>query len=139
MTTNQMPAAPAASSQSAKFPFTYVLRWLLAVTLVAVGLWRLSILIGSWAYWSDRTIIASAYNPYPWLVVELCVLLAGVLLAIRSRWVFIPVIVHIILFARQLMVGLGAAKIPIEAFEVWVSQIVVLSFCIFLLHNGRLR
>lgn len=71
--------------RSAKFPFGLILRWLLSRALIIIGVLHLIRLGNSWSYWSEMVIIDSAYSPYPWLIVELCVLVTGLLLLIRSK------------------------------------------------------
>jgi hypothetical protein len=126
-----------------RLPVALLFRWLLSAALILLGTWHLFLLLRSWSYWSERVVIDAAYSPYPWLLVEFCVLFAGVLLAIRSRWVFIPVLLHIALFARQMHVGGGfsfsGASIPFEIFQVWFIEAVVLGECIRLWSKRGLR
>ena len=122
-----------------KFPVVLVLRWLLSAALVALGLWRTSLLAMNWAFFAERVVIDPAYNPVPWLVVELCVVAVGLLLAIRSKWVFAPLLVHIGLFSRQLYVGRGNSGIPAGAYEVWAAEILVFGFCTWLWLRQRLK
>jgi hypothetical protein len=128
---------------SPRLPVALLFRWSLSGALILVGVWHLFLLLRSWSYWSERIVIDAAYSPYPWLIVELCVLLAGILLAIRSRWVFVPVLIHIALFARQMHVGGGfsfsGASIPFEIFQVWFIEAVVLGECIRLWSKRGLR
>ena len=129
----------AIQSRKPTFPFSLVFRWLVSAVLVLLGLWRTFMLVRLWSYWTDRTIIDATYSPYPWLVVELSVLAAGVLLAVRSKWVFIPVILHIVIFARQLIVGLGSASLFVDIYAIWCAELITLAFCAWLWVKGRLR
>jgi hypothetical protein len=133
----QSPNVPRKSSGD--FPFAMILRWVISGGLVVIGLWRLFLLINSWSYWSDRAIIDMAYSPYPWLLVEMCVAAAGVLLYIRSKWVFAAVLGHVLLFNGQLCMGLNGAPLPLIAYEIWACEALVLWFCASLLLAHRLR
>lgn len=121
------------------FPVMLVTRWAMVAVLIAIGVQRLWLLLGNWSYWTERVVIDPAYSPYPWLVVELSVLAVAALLWLRSKWVFLPIALHIGLFARQLYVGLAGQPIPWGAFEVWAGEMLVLGFCIWLLILRRLR
>jgi hypothetical protein len=126
--------------RSAKFPFGLILRWLLSGALIIIGVLHLIRLGSSWSYWSEMVIIDSAYSPYPWLIVELCVLVTGLLLLIRSKWVFISITLHIAIFARQLLVSLKSpSEISPEMMEIWFAELVTLAFCYWLLTKGRLK
>ncbi|MFG6488733.1 hypothetical protein ACG04R_18755 [Roseateles sp. BYS78W] len=131
-------AAPVAAVP-ARLPVTLLLRWLLAAVLVALGLWRSLGLISNWRYFTDSMVIDPAYNPWPWLALELFVVLTGALLAWRSRWVFVPWLLHVGLFARQIVVMSGGAGVPGTAYEVWAAELLVFGFCAWLWLRRGLR
>jgi hypothetical protein len=126
-------AAPGAViAASAKLPVVLIMRWLLSAALVGLGLLRLLNLAANWRFYTDGMIIDPAYNPWPWLVVELCVVATGALLAWRSRWVFVPLFLHIGLFARQIFITWGGVGVPGLAYEIWAMELLVFGFCAWL-------
>ena len=83
-------------------------------------------------------------QPVPWLAIELCIPVAAVLLALRSKWVFVPVVLHCILVARQLYLAklfeYGLFKSPpAEILLIWGGELGVLAFCLWLSLRRRLR
>jgi hypothetical protein len=131
---------PEVKAVNPHLPLGLLFRWFLSAILVLVGAWRLFSLFSSWSYWAERTIIDAAYSPWGWLRVELCIPISGVLLALRSRWVFVPVIIHIVLFLKQMYVGrLHWSAVPYEVIEIWFFEALVLSQCIWLWLKRGLR
>ena len=122
-----------------KFPFLLVSRWILSGVLVGIGAWRVFTLIMNWSYWNERIVIDAAYSPIPWLAVECCVVVVGLLLAIRSKWVFVPLLAHIALFARQLYVGLGDSPPPSMAYAIWAAELTVFAYCAWLWLERKLK
>jgi len=121
------------------FPMLLIIRWAMVAALVIIGFQHLFILVSSWSYWTERMVIDPTYSPYPWLFIELSVLAVAALLWLRSKWVFVPIALHIGLFARQLYAGLAGRSIPWQALEVWAAEEIVLGFCLWLLISRKLR
>ncbi len=121
-----------ATGASARLPVMLLMRWLLSAALLLLGLWRVAILAMNWRFFTDSMIIDPAYSPYPWLALELLVVSTGALLAWRSRWVFVPLLLHIGLFARQIVAGRGAARVPGDAYVIWALELLVFGFCAWL-------
>lgn len=115
----------------ARLPVALVARWLLAALLLVLGLRRLAALAANWRVYIDRMIIDPTYSPYPWLAVELCLLATGVLLAWRSRWVFVPLLLHAVLFARQVPAS-GPGRLPAEVHGIWAAELLVFGCCAWL-------
>lgn len=133
-------AAPSArTAASATLPVVLILRWLLSAALLGLGLLRLLSLAKNWHFYTDSMIIDPAYNPWPWLAVELCVVAVGALLAWRSRWVFVPLFLHIALFARQIYFTRGGAGVPGLAYGIWALELLVFGFCAWLWLRRGLR
>ncbi len=79
------------------------------------------------------------YSPYPWLAIELCVLAAGLLLFFRSKWVFLPVLLHAAVFSWRILSELKGVPLPPVVYVYWCCHTLLLAFCLFLLSRGRLR
>lgn len=126
-------AGPADSSAaSVRLPVVLLMRWLLAAMLIVLGLWRTLVLVSNWRFFTDSMIIDPLYNPWPFLVQELCVAATGGLLGRRSRWVFVPLLLHVALFARQTFADRSGAAITGLTYEVWAAQLLVFGFCAWL-------
>lgn len=121
--------APAMSTAP---PFALLLRWLLAVGLVVLGLWRSLGLVSNWRFLTDSMIIDPLYNPWPLLATELCVLAAGVLLGRRSQWVFLPLLLHVALFARLTLADQSGLAVSWVSYQVWAAELLVFGFSAWL-------
>ncbi len=135
--TNELSTAKPA--ELPQFPYLLVGRWLIAATLLFFGVRHLITLIQNWSFWTEQAVIDPAYSPYPWLALELCILAAGILLFLRSKWVFMPVILHILLFGKQMWPEIKGGDIPVAVYGFWTVELLVLCFCFFLWRKGRLQ
>lgn len=125
--------------QSAGFPFLLVTRWIVAVVVIAYGLKRFVVLVNGWSLLADRAIFSVASNPFIRLAAESCILLTGVLLLWRSKFVFVPLLGHIAIML-WFVFGFGLfPRIPESILIVWSAQLGLLGFCAWLLVNERLR
>jgi len=124
------PAHPAPKSTG--FPAVLILRWLLSAMLVALGLWRTLVLVSNWRFFTDSMIIDPLYNPWPFLAQELCVAATGALLGRRSQWLFLPLLLHVALFARQTFADRSGVAITGLTYEVWTAELLVFGFCAWL-------
>ncbi len=129
------PAQPAAVVAPARLPVLMLLRWLVSALLLGFGAWRAWALVANWRFYTDSMIILPVYNPWPRLALELCMLATGALLALRSHWVFVPLLLHVALFTWR-FVGL---PIPVEAVGIWALELQVFCFCAWLWLRRSLR
>jgi len=122
-----------------KFPFAMVFRWLLGAGLAVYGLLRFLNVLARWTELADRTIIDHSYSPYLWLGIEASLFATGALLLARSRWIFLPLLLHVTLSACRSF-GFGhAVVIANHDYLNWSGEIAVLGFSLWLLLNRRLR
>lgn len=127
------------SAAKATPPVALLLRWAIAIFLIGYSLVALVNLSRIWNDWIDKSIISKSYSPYPLLLLDLCVLSSGVLLALRYRVVLIPILAHCGLFLWLLFFREGIQTAPAFAYLVWSAQLGTLGFCSWLALNGRLR
>ena len=133
--------APAEASVPARLPFALLLiplRWLLSLALLGWGVWRLLYLKQIWQAAVNDAIINPAYSPWPWLGVELSVVAVAVLLALRSRWVFVPLLLHVVQITRQLYPYPGESFSGL-AYLFWSADLLVFGFCALLWLRRGLR
>lgn len=100
------------AAPSVKFPYPLLVRWILAAILVAVGFSSLINLALAWNYVANSSVFDPAFRPYRWLAIDSCVPVAGILLAMRSRWVYVPIFLHCGLFGRMIYGGMANTLHP---------------------------
>jgi len=104
-----------------------------------IGLLRFLNVLARWTELADRTIIDHSYSPYLWLGIEASLFATGALLLARSRWIFLPLLLHVTLSACRSF-GFGhAVVIANHDYLNWSGEIAVLGFSLWLLLNRRLR
>lgn len=130
---------PPAPRPSTGFPFAMVLRWIASTLVIAYGVMRLIDLAHGWSWLADRAVIDVASNPWIRLAAESCILLTGLLLLARSKFVFLPLLGHTGIFL-WFVFGFGPVhRLPAGAFVVWAVQSALLGFSLWLLIQQRLR
>jgi len=127
--------AAATAATAARLPVVLLLRWLVSALLLGFGAWRVWALVANWRFYADSAIIQPAYNPWPRLALELCMVAAGALLALRSRWVFVPLALHVVLFTWHF----AGLRLHVEAVPIWALELQVFCFCAWLWLRRALR
>jgi hypothetical protein len=131
--------APASNAKKVRFPFLLVLRWVVAAYCCIEGGIHLFNLSRNWEVMLDRSIISKAYSPYPWLFASISMVLIGVLLARRSRWVFIPILANIGIFNWGFFVLLGGNWLSPIVLINWVVQSLTLAIATLLWSKRMLK
>ncbi|NML44182.1 hypothetical protein HHL11_10505 [Ramlibacter sp. G-1-2-2] len=130
---------PPAPKPAPEFPFAMVVRWIASTLVIAYGILRLVNLANGWSWLADRAVIDTLSNPWIRLAAESCVLLTGLLLLLRSKFVFLPLAGHIALIL-WFVFGFGpVGRLPAAVFIVWAVQSALLGFSLWLLLKQRLR
>jgi len=83
------------------FIFVFALRWIVSVCLMVYSAERIRQLVLGWSFLADRTIIVPAYNPYFLLLLNISSLIVAMLLLLRSKWVFVPLVCYSATFLLQ--------------------------------------
>ena len=124
---------------STGFPFLLVSRWVLSTVLVIWGVMGMIGVISTWSVLADAAIVYPSSHPALRLAAESCALVAGVLMFLRSTFVFLPVLCHIA-YVLWLTFGFGPVRvIPAEVYVAWTVQSGLLGFCLLLAIKRRLR
>lgn len=130
---------PASTAQRAGFPFALLGRWIISLLIVAYGTVRLVELASAWEWLADRAIIDISSNPYIRLAADSCIVLTGLLLWRRSKFVFIPLLGHVAIFLWYVF-GFGpVTRLPASIYLMWATQSAVAGFCAWLFVKERLR
>jgi hypothetical protein len=130
--------AEGASTRSS-FPAALVLRWLIGVSLLLYGLYRLALVATYWQAAADRAVIDIAADPRAWLIVWLGVLCTGALMLFRSKWLFVPLLAHVVVYSRQVLMVVSWATAPAIVMFFWAAQLLVFGFAAWLFLEGRLK
>jgi hypothetical protein len=128
-----------AARESTGFPFLLVIRWVVGALVFGYGVLSIVNVINSWAWLADRAIIDVASSPYLRLAAQVCVLLTGALLFLRSKLVFFPLLAHVA-YVLWLTFGFGPA-LPVSGviYLAWAAQSGLLGLCLLLSIQRRLR
>ncbi|MBC3882874.1 hypothetical protein H8K35_15880 [Undibacterium sp. LX40W] len=129
----------ATNTKKVSFPFLFVLRWILAAYCCIDGSIHMFNLARNWEMMVDRSIISVGYSPYPWLFAAISMVLMGVLLARRSRWVFIPTLAHIAIFNWGFFVLLGGSWLSPTILINWLVQSLTLTMATLMWSKRMLK
>lgn len=121
-----------------RFPYALVLRWLVGIALVVYGLLRVASVLIRWETLADHAIIDKGSNPMLWLAIVLCQPVAGFFLLRRSHWVFVPILLHLALYAWEVL-GFGHRPVFSFEYQTFAVNTLVLAFAGWLWLKGRLR
>jgi hypothetical protein len=103
------------------------------------GVFHLWHIVTNWATFSDRAVIDFRYNPYPMLVPGALSVVAGVLLAYRSKWAILAFCAHLAWTMGLLTYYLGFKNLSGDTFLFAAFEMLVIGFCINLWLRSRLR
>ena len=128
----------AAPSKQAGFPFQFVARFVIGGLLCAVGLISMIWLVDKWAWFNDQAILDANMAPWHFFVPYAAMMATGLLLLLRSRFVFVAFAVYCVAFEWRTVRAFGWHQ-PTLSVLAFGLQLAMLSFLLSLAAKRRLR